>query len=191
MSRKDNNLNEENTENKNIMYEKNNMEESNNRKNNNRRNRGRNRESDKAKNNKEKGNKNSGMDKTLLYTLICIFLSIVLVVMCFISYNLNKKSEDNKVAYTQLIKDISDNKIEKVEMTVGSTSIKIKYKDVEEKKNAIVPNTQAFVELIQKKVEEGNNIELIQNQKNTFVVITKFTIQMFQKTKLLLTMLLV
>ena len=145
MSRKDNNLNEENTENKNIMYEKNNMEESNNRKNNNRRNRGRNRESDKAKNNKEKGNKNSGMDKTLLYTLICIFLSIVLVVMCFISYNLNKKSEDNKVAYTQLIKDISDNKIGKVEMTVGSTSIKIKYKDVEEKKNAIVPNTQAFV----------------------------------------------
>ena len=178
MSRKDNNLNEENTENKNIMYEKNNMEESNNRKNNNRRNRGRNRESDKAKNNKEKGNKNSGMDKTLLYTLICIFLSIVLVVMCFISYNLNKKSEDNKVAYTQLIKDISDNKIGKVEMTVGSTSIKIKYKDVEEKKNAIVPNTQAFVELIQKKVEEGNNIELIQNQKNTFVVIISGFISM-------------
>ena len=178
MSRKDNNLNEENTENKNIMYEKNNMEESNNRKNNNRRNRGRNRESDKAKNNKEKGNKNNGMDKTLLYTLICIFLSIVLVVMCFISYNLNKKSEDNKVAYTQLIKDISDNKIEKVEMTVGSTSIKIKYKDVEEKKNAIVPNTQAFVELIQKKVEEGNNIELIQNQKNTFVMIISGFISM-------------
>ena len=126
MSRKDNNLNEENTENKNIMDEKNDMEESNNRKNNNRRNKGRNRESDKAKNNKEKGNKNNGMDKTLLYTLICIFLSIVLVVMCFISYNLNKKSEDNKVAYTQLIKDISDNKIEKVEMTVGSTSIKEK-----------------------------------------------------------------
>ena len=126
MSRKDNNLNEENTENENIMYEKNNMEENNNRKNNNMKSKGRNRESDKAKNNKEKGNKNSGMDKTLLYTLICIFLSIVLVVMCFISYNLNKKSEDNKVAYTQLIKDISDNKIEKVEMTVGSTSIKIK-----------------------------------------------------------------
>ena len=121
MSRKDNNLNEENAENKNIMDEKNNMEENNNRKkynrkNNNMKSKGRNRESDKAKNNKEKGNKNNGMDKTLLYTLICIFLSIVLVVMCFISYNLNKKSEDNKVAYTQLIKDISDNKIEKVEM---------------------------------------------------------------------------
>ena len=178
MSRKDNNLNEENTENENIMYKKNNMEESNNRKNNNKRNKGRNRKSDNAKNNKEKGNKNNGMDKTLLYTLICIFLSIVLVVMCFISYNLNKKSEDNKVAYTQLIKDISDNKIGKVEMTVGSTSIKIKYKDVEEKKNAIVPNTQAFVELIQKKVEEGNNIELIQNQKNTFVVIISGFISM-------------
>ena len=156
MSRKENNLDEENVENNNNIENK-------------KRNK---------KNNAEKGNRNNGMDKSLLYTLICILLSIVLVVMCFISYNVNKKSEDNKVAYTQLIKDISDNKIEKVEMTVGSTSVKIKYKDVEEKKNAIVPNTQAFVELIQKKVEEGNNIELIQNQRNTFVTIISGIISM-------------
>lgn len=53
----------------------------------------------------------------------------------------------------------------KIEMTVGSTSIKVKMKDIEEEKKAIVPNTEAFIELVQQKVAEGNDIQLIQNLK--------------------------
>ena len=41
-------------------------------------------------------------------------------------------------------------------MTVGSTSVKLKYKDVEEEKTAIVPSTQAFVELVQEKTQDDN-----------------------------------
>lgn len=53
-------------------------------------------------------------------------------------------------------------------MTVGSTSIKVKVKDDEKEKNSIVPNTEAFITLVQQKVAEGNQIELIQKQKNGF-----------------------
>ena len=43
-------------------------------------------------------------------------------------------------------------------MTVGSTSVKVKLKDEEEEKTTIVPNTQAFIELVQDKIAEGNLI---------------------------------
>ena len=57
-------------------------------------------------------------------------------------------------------------------MTVGSTSIKVKLKEQEEEKNAIVPSTQAFIELIQnEKLEKGNEIDLIQKQQNVFLKI--------------------
>ena len=46
-------------------------------------------------------------------------------------------------------------------------------KNVEEEKTAIVPNTQAFIELIQEKVAEGNNIELIQNPQNVLLTISE------------------
>ena len=51
-------------------------------------------------------------------------------------------------------------------MTVGSTTVKVKIKNEEEEKKAIVPNTEAFMELVQKKVAEGNEIELIQKPKS-------------------------
>jgi len=62
-----------------------------------------------------------------------------------------------------LITKIGQNAVEKVEMTVGSTTVKVKLKNDEEEKEAIVPSTQAFIELVQDKVQEGNSIELVQN----------------------------
>ena len=80
--------------------------------------------------------------------------------------NSKKDKEEKTISYTDLIKQIDDGVIEKVEMTVGSTTIKVKIKDVEEEKEAIVPNTQAFIELIQDQKLKGNEIELIQKQQN-------------------------
>ena len=79
---------------------------------------------------------------------------------------------EKEIAYTELIKQINDGNVEKIEMTVGSTTVKVKLKDVEEEKKGIIPSTQAFIELVQQKVEEGNNIELIQNPTNVFVTIS-------------------
>mgnify|MGYP007070002676 CR=1 FL=1 len=49
--------------------------------------------------------------------------------------------------------------IEKIEMTVGSTNVKVKMKGQEEEKKAIVPNIEAFIELVQEKVADGNDIQ--------------------------------
>ena len=72
--------------------------------------------------------------------------------------NKNKNDDDKKVSYTQLIKDIKEGKIQKVEMKTGSKSIKVQYKGTDEKdtKTGIVPDVQAFVELVQDRVQEGN-----------------------------------
>ena len=122
-------------------------------------------EKEKKKRNKKEQNK--------LYYGILIAVVVVLLIALGVVYFItsNQKKDDVNLAYTDLIKDIDNQKVEKIEMTVGSTSIKVKLKDVEEEKKAIVPSTQAFIELVQQKVQEGNEIELIQNPQNIFVKI--------------------
>lgn len=118
----------------------------------------------------KENNKNQKKDNKKQYLIIAIIiLTIILAAAVIYLFTSENEKNDKELAYTDLIKEISDGSVEKVEMTVGSTSIKVKLKDVEEEKKAIVPNTQAFIELIQEKVENGNNIELIQKQPNIFV----------------------
>ena len=124
--------------------------------------------------NKIDDEKEKNKKKNKQYTVIIIILTILFLVLAGIFVYVimqGESKEEKELAYTELIKQITDGEVEKVEMTVGSTSIKVKLKGVEEEKSAIVPNTQAFIELVQDKVAEGNNIELIQNPQNVFLVI--------------------
>lgn len=159
-------------------------------------------------------NKNNNKMKKIINIILIIILVIAIGICGYLLYNKSKKEDDNKVAYTQLIKDIDDGKIQKIEMTVGSTTVKLTYKgeqatenkdtitdnnltennidpnnnsninketssdDKQEdndqnKKKAIVPNTQAFIELIQDKIKEGSDVELIQNEQSSFISIGK------------------
>lgn len=96
-----------------------------------------------------------------LYIVLGILLVISLTVLTVVL--MNSKKEDNDIAYTELLHMIMEEKsVEKIEMTVGSTSIKVKLKNEEEEKNGIVPNIQAFIELIQEQAKEGNYVEVIQ-----------------------------
>ena len=113
--------------------------------------------------NKPKQNK-----KTSIYFIIAGIILIIAIVAGIFWMNSKKDKEEKTISYTDLIKQIDDGVIEKVEMTVGSTTIKVKIKDVEEEKEAIVPNTQAFIELIQDQKLKDNEIELIQKQQNMF-----------------------
>ena len=109
--------------------------------------------------------------KKILYAIIPIILAFMVVLTLFIIQN-NQENDELEVPYTQLIQDIDAGKIESIEMTVGSTSVKLKYKDEEEKKHAIVPSTQAFIELIQEKLQdenENNNVELVQKPRNALL----------------------
>ena len=89
----------------------------------------------------------------------------------FITTN-NEETDEKELSYTELIDAINQENVEKIEMTVGSTTVKVKLKDVEEEKNCIIPSTQAFIELVQQKYEDGNEFELIQNPTNVFVSIS-------------------
>ena len=117
-------------------------------------------------------NKSNNSKKEKLKTILSILLILVLVlaiIACFIFINKNNANKDEKeLPYTELIKEISNKNVEKIEMTVGSTSAKITLKGMAEgeEKITIVPNTQVFMELIQEQALEGNEIELIQNQRS-------------------------
>ena len=117
-------------------------------------------------------NKNNKKGAIIIAMIIAIIIAAVGIGI-FIG-NMNKKANDEKtVAYTQLIKDIKDKKIQKIEMSVGSTSIKVQYKDTDEKetKDSIVPDTGAFIELIQNEIDQGNELELVQKPKSVLLKI--------------------
>ena len=147
--------------------------------------------------------KNKGLGiVALLLTIIIFALAAVLVFM-----QTNKKDENKTLAYTDLIKQVAEKNVAKVDMTTGSTSIKVTLKkeidedgkivtggaeykkpekdnenttsenfgiaslfnntkkdETDEKliKDAIIPNTESFIKLIQDEVAKGNDIELIQ-----------------------------
>ena len=115
---------------------------------------------------KQKNNK-----KQYILLAVLVVLIILLAIMTYFIFSNKDKENEKELAYTELIKEINDGNIEKIEMTVGSTTVKVKLKDNEEEKTTIIPSTQAFIELVQQKVEDGNNIELIQNPTNVFVTI--------------------
>ena len=112
-------------------------------------------------NNKEKQNKKS----MLLIGLSILLVIIIVLVSIFWIKNASKKDEST-LAYTDLIKELSYGNIEKIEMTTGCTTVKVKLKNVEEEKTSVVPETESFMELVQSKVAGRNELELIQKPKS-------------------------
>ena len=122
----------------------------------------------------EENQKNNEQKKKKQYILAGVLVALV-IILAFLTYFLltnGDKEDENELAYTELIQEINAGNVEKIEMTVGSTTLKVKLKDVEEEKSTIVPSTQAFTEFIQQKVDEGHDeFELIQKPTNVLVSI--------------------
>lgn len=122
----------------------------------------------------EENQKNKEQKKQKQYILFGFLIALV-IVLAFLTYFLltNEDKEDEKeLPYTELIQEINAGNVETIEMTVGSTTVKVKLKNEEEEKTTIVPSTQAFTEFIQQKVDEGNNeFELVQKPTNMLVSI--------------------
>ncbi|MFR2571363.1 MAG: ATP-dependent zinc metalloprotease FtsH [Clostridia bacterium] len=105
--------------------------------------------------------------KILLAIIGIVVVAVIFTVGMIMYYNNNDEQKDEKtLAYTELIKEISYGNIEKVELTTGSKEAKIKLKNEDKDKKAIIPDTEAFITLIQTKVAEGNEIELIQKSQS-------------------------
>mgnify|MGYP003372925376 FL=1 len=128
-----------------------------------------------SKQNEKPKKPNKKKQDVIFYTII-ISLILVLLVGITIAYFImqNKQKEDTKtLGYTELIEKIEANQVEKIEMTVGSTSIKVKLVGEEEEKKTIIPNTQAFIEWIHEKRDQGIQIELIEKPESMLVTIPR------------------
>mgnify|MGYP000009643335 CR=1 FL=1 len=75
----------------------------------------------------DKNGKNNGQN-FLVGILILAIISCIITVLIY-SLNSKPKEDDKTISYTDLIKQISDGNIKKVEMTTGSTSIKVTLKE--------------------------------------------------------------
>ena len=81
-----------------------------------------------------KNNDNNKKEKTkkILVGLIVILAIITLSAILLAVYiKGNDKEDEKELAYTELIKEISDKNVEEIEMTVGSTTAKVKLKNQE------------------------------------------------------------
>ena len=106
----------------------------------------------------------------LLYLILGIITIVCIAIIAVLTMNNNNtKKEDLELSYTDLIKKVDSKEVEKIEMTVDNTTVKVKLKDEEEEKKTIVPNTEAFIELIQEQVKNGNEINLIQKPENALL----------------------
>ena len=114
--------------------------------------------------NRKKQKNNENLKTIILSILIVICLAGTFAIYYFSTKN---KNEEKELAYTELINSINEDKIEKIEMTTGSNTVKVimvgEGEEKDREKTAIVPSIQAFMEWVQEKVDkEGKKIELNQ-----------------------------
>ena len=132
----------------------------------------------------DKNKKQNKKSEDKLTYILTILISIILIAgMVFGYFYTENKNKETEMAYTDLIKQIDNKEISEIEMTAGSktSTAKVKYKGKEEDKEATktvsIPDTEAFTELIQEKVQKGNDIKLIQKQTNALVKIASVLVQ--------------
>ena len=83
---------------------------------------------EKQKNDEKKKNR----QYILLGSLVVVMIAII-AIMYFMTAS-NSNPSERELAYTELIEEVNAGNVESVEMTVGSTTAKVKLKGVEEEK---------------------------------------------------------
>ena len=116
--------------------------------------------------------------RMILNIILTLILLALIAMLALYIYNSEKtkNNDENTLAYTELINEIVNKNVEKIEMTVGSTTLKVKLKNAEEEKKAIIPNTQVFMELIQEQALAGNEIKLEQKSQSILMQIPSYII---------------
>ena len=120
---------------------------------------------------KRKDDKNK-QKQYLIFAILMLVVVILAAVIFFFTTNNKEERDEKELPYTELITEINAGNVEKIEMTVGSTTVKVKLNGEEEEKTTIVPSTQAFMEFIQQKIEDGIEFELVQKPTNALVSIS-------------------
>ena len=92
---------------------------------------------------KNNNNNDKKQDKFLVTCLVIVAI-VALIIASYFGYKMYNEKKEREVAYTELITDINENKIEKIKMTAGSSSITVTYKgsgeEEERQKTVLVPS---------------------------------------------------
>lgn len=79
--------------------------------------------------------KNNDSKKFCISSIILLVIIIALAIVSYLIYSNNGEEENELVLpYTELIQNINNNTVEKIELTTGSTTVKVKLKDEEKEK---------------------------------------------------------
>jgi cell division protease FtsH len=120
--------------------------------------------------NKPNGKKKN--DKKIYFIMVPILA--MLIILSFILYSYFENKSDDAMAYDKLLTAIQNQEVEKIEMEVGSTTLKVimkgEEKESERTETANVPSLQAFMEWVNGKIDAGEvDVEIVENTPNAFM----------------------
>ena len=109
---------------------------------------------------------------------ILVPILIVLVIVCFVLYSHFETEEEDNLTYDALITSLNNNEVEKIEMETGSSTIIVIMKgdepEEERTETVVVPSVQAFMELVNTKIDEGVfDVEIEQTSPNQFITVVE------------------
>ena len=151
------------------------------------------------KNDKKQNDKKQKKPKDFesIKTIILVITLIVCIIGSVVIFYFNEKeSSEKELAYTELISLINEDKVEKIKMTSGSANAIVTMtgegEEEERQKTVLVPSVQAFMELVQEKVDkDGKQIELIQEPVNVFLRVTDSIFSMLPTILLIVLMVMI
>ena len=115
---------------------------------------------------------NSGKKKKNNKMITLVVLTIILVagIVAIFIYR-GQKNKEKEISYDQMYQDIIDKKIDKIEMTIGGTSVNVKYKDApeNEEKTANINSIQPFMEFINEQLETNPDFKVELKTPNGFI----------------------
>ena len=113
---------------------------------------------------------NSNSKKRGSKIALIIFLTIA-VIVAFVVFMIfqDKNSKDKEITYDQLYQDIIDEKVEKIEMTIGGSTVTVKYKDSDEEKTTHINSLQPFMEFINGQLGLNPDMEVNFQTPNKFL----------------------
>ncbi len=105
---------------------------------------------------------------------IVLWIALIVVLIAAIAlffFLQNKKEKENEITYDELYQAIMDQKLEKIEMTVGGSSVTAKFKGTEEgdEKHANINSIQPFMDFVNEQAKTYKDLKIEIKTPNKFV----------------------
>ena len=114
--------------------------------------------------------KKKDKQKKQIVLWIALIVILIAAIALFFFFQ-NKKEKENEITYDELYQAILDQKLEKIEMTVGGSSVTAKFKDTEEgdEKHANINSIQPFMDFVNEQAKTYKDLKIEIKTPNKFV----------------------